>query len=118
VIVFPSSPDAEEHANAEIKRKRALFQWADGVLEALGLADLVARANGPDDLRKVCFDVEPVEVTLAIREALRPASDEKVDDCFAGLRPGSLKKILKKRFAEMKAQRERELPAVERHRQI
>jgi hypothetical protein len=48
-------------------------------------------------------------VTLAIREALRPASGEKVDDCFAGLRRGSLKKILKKRFAEMKGQREREL---------
>jgi hypothetical protein len=45
LIVFPSSPDAEEHANAETKRKRALFQWTDGVLKALGLADLVARAN-------------------------------------------------------------------------
>jgi hypothetical protein len=78
LIVFPSSPDAEEHANAEIKRKRALFQWAaDGVLEALGLADLVARANGLDDLRKVYFAVEAGEVTLAIREALRPASGEK-----------------------------------------
>jgi predicted P-loop ATPase len=108
LIAFPP-PDAEELASAETERKRRLFQWADVVLKALGFADRVAHAGSLDDLRKIVFDVEAAEVTLAIREALHPASGERVDDCFTGLRQGGLKQILKKRFAEAKTQREQEL---------
>src|SRR5262249_16917014 len=93
LIRFPPL-GAEEHARAETQRKQRLFEWADRVLRELGLAERVARANSLDELRKVTFDAEAVEVALAIREALHPAIGAK-DNCFAGLRADGLKHILR-----------------------
>jgi predicted P-loop ATPase len=107
LIPFPPL-GAEEHARAETDRKQRLFAWADAVLQELGLAERVARANSFDELRKITFDPDAADVALAIREALHPASGTKADH-FAGLREGSLKRILRSRFDEMKAQRDAEL---------
>ena len=108
LIQFPPL-GSEEHARAETQRKQRLFDWADRVLRELGLADRVARANSLEELRKVIFDANAAEVELAIREALHPASGSKAD-YFAGLRNvGSLKRLLKMRFHEMKKQREAQL---------
>jgi predicted P-loop ATPase len=109
-ILIQTTPlGAEEHARAETERKQRLFAWADRVLRELGLADRVARANSLDELRRVTFDANAAEVELAIREALHPASGSKAD-YFVGLRSvGSLKRLLKMRFHEMKKQREAQL---------
>ncbi len=66
------------------------------------------RASGLEDLRKITFAPDAAEVALAIREALHPVSGAKAD-CFAGLREGGLKRILRSRFGEMKAEREAQL---------
>jgi hypothetical protein len=84
VIPFPP-PGAEDHAKAETERKRHLFDWADRVLQDLGLAERVARAINPHELHKIVFDPKAADVELAIREALHPASRARAD-CFAGLR--------------------------------
>jgi predicted P-loop ATPase len=107
LIPFPPL-GAEEHAQAETDRKQQLFAWLDRILHQLGLAERIARANSFDDLRKIIFDADAADVALAIREALHPASGSKADH-FAGLREGSLKHLLRKRFDEMKKQREAEL---------
>jgi predicted P-loop ATPase len=107
LIQFPPL-GSEEHARAETQRKQRLFEWADRVLRELGLAERVACASSLDELRKVTFDAEAAEVELAVRAALHPAVGAK-DNCFAGLRAGGLKHILRMRFGEMKKQRETQL---------
>jgi len=106
--VIPIAPSADAHARAETERKRQLFAWADRILQELGLTDRLNRANNLYDLHRVTFDADATEVALAIREALHPVNGEKAD-CFIGLREGGLKRLLKMRFDEMKAEREREL---------
>jgi hypothetical protein len=108
VIPFPAA-GAEEHARAETERRRKLSAWADRLLQELGLAERVARANSLDELHKIAFDPDTAGVDLAIRKALHPAGGAKAD-CFAGLREGGLKRILKKQFDEMKKAREAQLP--------
>jgi hypothetical protein len=103
-----SAPGAEEHARAETERKWRLFAWADQVLHELGLPERVAQASSKEELCKVTFDPNAVEVELAIRDALHPASGPK-DDCFTGIHDGGLKRLLKKRFDAMKMEREAEL---------
>jgi predicted P-loop ATPase len=100
-----SAPGAEEHARAETERKWRLFAWADQVLHELGLPERVAQASSKEELRKVTFDPNAVEVELAIRDALHPANGSK-DDCFVGINAGGLKRILRKRFEELKQERE------------
>ena len=76
IVPFPS-PDADEHARGETERKRRLFAWADSVLQQLSLTDRVAQTNNKEELRKITFDPEAVEVELAIRDALYPAVDRR-----------------------------------------
>jgi predicted P-loop ATPase len=106
--IIPITPGADAHARAETERKRKLFVWADRVLLDLGWSERVKRANSLHELHKIVFDTDAAEVALAIREALHPASGARAD-CFAGLREGGLKRILRMRFDEMKAQREAQL---------
>jgi predicted P-loop ATPase len=106
--VIPIVSSAEAHARAETERKRQLFAWADRILQELGLVERVKRATNLYELHKVVFDTDAAEVVLAIREALHPASGTKAD-WFVGLHEGSLKRLLKKRFEEMKKKREDEL---------
>ena len=106
--IIPLKTGTDEHARAETDRKRRLFAWADLVLQQLGFADRMAQADSVDELRKITFDADGLDVALAIREALHPANGPK-DDCFAGLKDGGLKRLLKNRFEEMKKRREQEL---------
>lgn len=107
-VVTLHPPSANEHARGETERKQRLFEWADRVLQELGLIDMVSQASSFEELRKIVFDLDAFEVTLAIREALHPASGPKAD-CFIGMQAGSLKRLLKARFNELKRQREVEL---------
>jgi predicted P-loop ATPase len=107
LIPFPG-PDAEAHARTETERKLKLFAWADGVLQQLGLPAKVAQAMSFDELRKITFHADDVTVELAIRDALHP-TDRKRAEHFAGMKAGTLKRLLKSRFDEMKKDRETQL---------
>jgi predicted P-loop ATPase len=107
LIPFPQ-PDAEAHAQAETERKRKLFAWADALLQQIGLIAKVAQAQSVDDLRKIALDINDVEVEFAIRDALHPAAAQRAEH-FAGMRAGALKRLLKKRFDELKKDREAKL---------
>src|SRR5258705_4190893 len=87
-------PDAEEHARAETERLTALFQWADGVLRVLGLAEAIRAARSIEELSRIVLDVKSTEVALAIRAALHPASGQR-QQCFDGLNQEGLKQVLK-----------------------
>jgi len=108
IIPFPGAPGAEEHADAETDRKNRLYAWGDGLLRQLGLVDRVSRANSVEELRKITFDADAVEVELAIRDGLHPTSGPKAV-IFVGLREGGLKRVLNNRFSELKKEREAEL---------
>jgi putative DNA primase/helicase len=109
VLRFPPMPvpppSASEHARAETERKRRLFAWVDALIRQLDLDRAIAQASTFEELRKIVIDVDSAEVTLAIREALRPTSGQKAD-YLAGLREGALKRVLRMRFAEIKQERE------------
>jgi hypothetical protein len=110
VIQLPvlTSTDADEHAKADSDRKRRLFDWALEVLKRLGLDKAVTRAASIAELRAIRLDLECVEITLAIRDALYPESGCRLGH-FQGLREGSLKRILKNRFSELKNSHEAKL---------
>jgi predicted P-loop ATPase len=98
--------DADEHARAETQRKAALFDWADAVLKRFGLDRAVAAAKSFEELWKVTLDAaDNADLTLAIRDALRPASGRRQQH-FDGLREGSLRQVLKSRLDVLKKARE------------
>lgn len=101
-------PGAQEHANAETERKNRLFEWADHLLRRLDLAKRITDANSFDELRKITFDADAFDVELAIGDFLHAAGGRKADH-FAGMKEGTLKRLLKKRFNELKKEREAEL---------
>ncbi len=74
-------------------------------LRGFGLDKAVAAARSIGELRSVTFNADSAEVTLAIRDALHPASGHRQEH-FRGLKEGGLKLILKNRFAELKKTRE------------
>ena len=106
--IIPLKTGTDEHARAETDRKRRLFAWADLVLQQLGFADRVAQADSVDELRKVTFDADTIEVALAIRDALHPATGKR-EEYFVGLSDAGLKRLLKTRFIELKKEREQAL---------
>ena len=106
--IIPLKTGTDEHARADTDRKRRLFAWADFVLQHLGLADRVAQADSLDELRKVTFDADNIEVALAVRDALHPATGKR-EEYFVGLSDAGLKRLLKTRFIELKKEREQAL---------
>ena len=98
-------PNADAHARADTERNRRLFDWAEGLLKALGLDKTIAAARSIEDLRRIALDVDSAEIALALRDALHPASGQRQEH-FRGLKEGSLKAILRNRFAEWKKDRE------------
>src|SRR5262245_7984142 len=96
--------DADAHARANTERTRRLFAWADATLKRLGLDQTVLRAKSIEELDRMRLDVETAEITLAIRDALHPASGKR-EEHFRNLKEGGLKQILKNRFDELKKTR-------------
>jgi predicted P-loop ATPase len=97
--------DGDDHARAGTQRNRRLFDWAEAVLAKLRLDKAVAAARTVDELRRITFDLDSAEVTLAIRDALHPATGHPQEH-FRGLKEGGLKLILKNRFTELKKAQE------------
>jgi hypothetical protein len=56
--VVPIRADADAHARAETERRQRLFEWADAILDGLGLRSAVAAAKSVEELRKVAFDAD------------------------------------------------------------
>ena len=103
-LPVPTAPQgADEHAAAETKRKQDLFAWVDTTLEQLGLKRAIDAARSVDELRPITLDAESAE--LAIRDALHPASGDR-QECFSGLNKDILKRLLGRRLAEIKGERE------------
>jgi predicted P-loop ATPase len=103
-----SAKSAKEHADAETERDKQLFNWADGVLKAIGKAKAIAAARSTQELKAIPLDLNSAEVVLAIRNALHPANGKRQEH-FLGLKEGGLKLILKDRFEDLKKDRAREL---------
>jgi hypothetical protein len=77
VIPFPGLTETD--------RKKRLFAWADRLLHELGLIDQINQTSSVEDLRKVLFDAEAVEVAFAIQEALHPENGRAIAACFTGI---------------------------------
>src|SRR5262245_57033635 len=98
VVKLPvTTPSSEERAQNDTERKRALFAWASGVLERIGVVAAIAAAKTSEELCRITLDVEAVEIILAIRDALHPSSGIRAEH-FRGLKEGGLKQVLKNRF--------------------
>jgi predicted P-loop ATPase len=101
LVLVSSSPNADAYK----ARINALYAWADGVLEQLGIGQAITL----DDLRKIIFDADDSNIELAIRDALHPPSGHRVAEHFIGMKEGGLKRLLKKRFGEKKKECEDKL---------
>jgi hypothetical protein len=108
LVHLPISRDDDGRTRGNAERTRRLFQWAATVLERLSLVRAVAEAATIEELRNITLNVEDAEVSLAIRDALHPATGDREED-FRGLREGTLKQILKNRFTDLKRGREKVL---------
>jgi hypothetical protein len=102
--------DADEANTDDVnsERNQRLFDWAFAVLKRLGIEQAINRATSIDELRRVILDVDSTGITLAIRDALHPASGNRKPH-FRGLREGSLKHILRNRFDDLRKDRKRAL---------
>jgi hypothetical protein len=98
-------PDVDD-ANAE--RNQQLFDWAFAVLRQVGIDRAIRRATSIEGLARIALNADGAEITLAIRDALHPASGER-GKYFRGLGEVSLKRILRNRFNDLKKDREKEL---------
>jgi predicted P-loop ATPase len=108
IVKLPVPSPDEGQGQSDTERKRALFAWALEVLEQIGTVAAIAAAKTTEELRRITLDVEMVEIVLAIRDALHPASGVRAEH-FRGLKEGGLKQVLKNRFAELKKDRLAEL---------
>jgi predicted P-loop ATPase len=107
-LPVPVALDADDRVHADDRRNQRLFDWARGVLNRLGLDRAIAQARTIDELRRIVLDLEDGRIVLAIRDALHPASGERQEH-FRGLREGSLKRVLRNQFNDLKEDREKKL---------
>ena len=114
-LVPPGAKSADDHGRDETERKRKLFEWADAVLQELGLDQVIAAARSIQELGRITFDADSFEVALAINAALHPASGQRQEH-FRGLKAGMLKQLLRNRFNEAKKDAEAKLRGPHRSR--
>jgi hypothetical protein len=89
---------AEDHARDETADKTALFKWADGVLEDMGLLDELRHATTREELDAIELDEGDPTLIMAIRDALHPGQGKKIKRHFESLKDGHLRAILRNRF--------------------
>jgi putative DNA primase/helicase len=105
VINLPVPQGADDHAQAETQRRQRLFEWADAILDSLGLRGAVAAARSIEELHGITLAADSADVILAVRDAAHPLGGHRQEH-FRGLTESGLKLILKNRFAELKKARE------------
>jgi hypothetical protein len=105
-LPIPLDDDVRARGNAE--RMSRLFKWATTVLEHLGLVRAVTEATTIEELRNITLNLEDAEVSLAIRDALHPATGDRQEH-FSGLRERQLEHTLRNHLADLKKDQEKVL---------
>ena len=105
-----STPSTEELKQAEAQRQQQLFDWANNLLEKLGLMQQLSQASSLDELDNIKLDLECYDVMTAIHAALHPAIGQPAN-CFLHRKEGALKRILKNCFDGHKKYRKQVLEA-------
>jgi hypothetical protein len=77
LVRLPISLDDDDRTRGNAERTRHLFEWAATVLEHLGLVRAVTEATTIEELRNITLNVEGAEISLAIRDALHPATGDR-----------------------------------------
>ena len=72
VINLPVPQGADDHAQAETQRRQRLFEWADAILDSLGLRGAVAAARSIEELHGITLAADSADVILAVRDAAHP----------------------------------------------
>jgi hypothetical protein len=78
------------------------------VLSQVGIERLVKQARSLEQLLSIALDLDSTEISLAIQDALHPASGKPEED-FRWLRESHLKGVLKSKFADLRKDREKVL---------
>jgi predicted P-loop ATPase len=108
VVAFPGNKFGDDRLD-ETTRRRRLYAWADDILKTLGLLDKIEQASIPTDLKKIKFDINAVEISLAIQAALFPEGGGERAAHFVGLKAAELKRIIQAGFNEAIRMRSQEL---------
>lgn len=116
IIPMPGQDDAKARADAETNLRRALFDWADQLLDQIGITQKVAAAKSLDDLQHVEFDANSIDVMFAIRAAMSPATG-KVAKHFENMSEDKLKRIIRARFNHLVHERKRKLERIDTNTQ-
>jgi uncharacterized protein (DUF927 family) len=108
-VGFPKkkNPDDDEPQYGDDQRLKALFQWAERVLEAAGLLILLCDARTREELDAIQFEPGNVALVMAINDALHP--DKARQKHFAHLTAKMLENILRARFNHYKKEQHKKL---------
>src|SRR6516225_8269546 len=103
VVGFPAKKDDDDKQHAgdqtQTERLNALYQWAEGCLEAAGLLKLLCDAKTREELDAIKFEPGNLTLVVMIRDALHPDSLGKArDKHFQHLSEKTLENILRARF--------------------
>jgi hypothetical protein len=112
-ITLESDPRDREHGGDQTQMRRALFQWAERVLEDAGLLKMLRDAKTREELDAITFEPGNLALILMIRDALHPGSSNSRARHFQHLSDRMLTAILRNRFTEYKKEQKRKLIANE-----
>ena len=118
VVGFPAKKDDDDKQRAgdqtQTERLNALYQWADGCLEAAGLLKLLRDAKTLVELDAIKFEPGNLTLVVMIRDALYPSSSGKVRaKHFQHLTERTLEGILRARFNHYNKEQRKKLIAGE-----
>jgi Domain of unknown function (DUF927) len=103
-----------DQSGDQTQRLNALFQWAEGVLEAAGLLKLLRDAKTREELDAIEFELDNLVLIMMIRDALHPGSGRSREEQFKHLTEKMLQGILRNRFVDYKKEQKKKLIANER----
>jgi hypothetical protein len=108
-ITLESDPRDREHGGDQTRMQRALFQWAERVLEHAGLLKMLRDAMTLEELDAIKFDAGNSAVILAIVAALHPGKGKTRARHFENMSDKFLNAILKNRFDDRKKDEKKKL---------
>ena len=107
--------DEKQHGGDQTQNERlnALYQWADGCLEAAGLLKLLHDAKTREELDAIKFEPGNLTLVMMIRDALHPGSGKARGKHFQHFTEKMLENILRERFNQFKKDQNKKLIASE-----
>ena len=108
-ITLKSDPRDQENGGDQTQMQRALFQWAERVLEHAGLLKKLRDAMTLEELDAIKFDAGNSAVILAIVAALHPGKGKTRARHFENMSDKFLNAILKNRFDDRKKDEKKKL---------